>query len=75
LGNSLDDLNRLKKEREADLQRLIDGDGNLKSQLRDLEAHKEIDTVLQGEVHTLHDTHNDLVEKIKWYYDDNRERL
>ena len=46
LGGALDDLTSLKKDKEGELQRLIDSDGGLKSQLRELEAHKEIDGAL-----------------------------
>lgn len=75
LGNSLGDLNQEKKDKEAELQGLIDSDSGLKNKLRDLEAHKEIDVGLQETVKTLHDTHNELVEKVKFYYDDNRIEL
>ena len=68
-------MNRAKKDKEQELQKIVNSDGDLKAKLRELEAHKEIDLALQGEVKSLHETHNELVEKIKFYYDDNRELL
>ena len=46
LKDGLNDVNKAKAEKEAELQKLVGADGDLKGKLRELEAHKEVDVGL-----------------------------